>query len=135
MQKERNKALISDLIVLAHADEKVTKSEYDFIQRLATRMELTTTDVDQLFEDPKPSAPLFNEMDRIIHFHRLILLMNVDRETHPKEVAAIRNFGLKMGIRPVVIDQIVSFGAFPCSHQVRQRSQRGIGHIVASLPK
>jgi len=33
--------------------------------------------------------------------------MNVDRETHEKEVVVLRNFGLKMGIRPGVINQIL----------------------------
>ena len=33
--------------------------------------------------------------------------MNVDKEAHENEVAAIRNFGLKMGIRPGVMDQIL----------------------------
>lgn len=108
MQKEKNKALISDLILLAHADDKVTQAEYDFIKRMASRLDITPMEVDELFVDPKPSVPIFSEMDRIVHFHRLILLMNVDRETHANEVASIRNFGLKMGIRPGVIDQVLS---------------------------
>jgi ribosomal protein S25 len=33
--------------------------------------------------------------------------MNVDNETHAKEVIALKNFGLKMGIRPIVADQIL----------------------------
>ena len=33
--------------------------------------------------------------------------MNVDRETHKKEVIAVKNFGLKMGIRSDVINQIL----------------------------
>ena len=33
--------------------------------------------------------------------------MNVDRETHEKEIIALRNFGLKMGIRQGAIDQIL----------------------------
>ena len=33
--------------------------------------------------------------------------MNVDKETHEKELTALKNFGLKMGIRPIVADQIL----------------------------
>ena len=33
--------------------------------------------------------------------------MNVDNETHEKEIVAVRNFGLKLGIRPGVLDQIL----------------------------
>ncbi len=102
-----NQALISDLIVLAHADEKVTNSEYDFIQRIAKRMKVTPTELEHLFKNPLPSKTSFTEVERITHFHKLVLLMNVDRETHTKEVSVIREFGLKMGIRPGAIDQVL----------------------------
>lgn len=108
MSSLKNQALISDLIVLAHADDKVTASEYDFIMRLAKRMDLTKAEVDALFEHPLPSKPIFSELERIIHFHKLLLVMNVDGEIHEKEVAAIKEFGLKMGIRPAAIDRILN---------------------------
>jgi hypothetical protein len=107
MKNEKNLALISDLIVLAKADDKLTESEYDFIKRLAGRMDLGAGEIDPLFKSPLPSKPLFTELERITHFYKLVLLMNVDRETHAKEVIAVRNFGLKMGIRQGVIDQIL----------------------------
>lgn len=107
MEKDRKHAMISDFISLARADEKVTTAEYDFIIRLAQRMDVTNEEVDALFKNPVPSKPLFSEMERIIHFHKLVLLMNVDRETHEKEVVALRNFGLKMGIRTGAVDKIL----------------------------
>jgi len=108
MQNDHKEALISDFIVLAKADDKITSSEYDFILRLAERMDVSKEKVDQLFANPMPSKPIFSEMERIVHFHKLVLLMNVDRETHEKEVVVLRNFGLKMGIRTGAIDQILT---------------------------
>lgn len=107
MEKEHSYAMVSDFILLAHADAKITPSEYDFILQLAERMDVSKVEVDLLFENPKPSKPLFNEIERISHFYKLVLLMNVDLETHQDEVVAIRNFGIKMGIRPGVFDQIL----------------------------
>ena len=107
MEKENNLALVSDLILLARADNKVTLSEYDFIMRLAFRMKLDKSDVDQLFKSPLPSKTSFTELERITHFHKMVLLMNVDRETHEKEIVAIKNFGIKMGIREGVINQVL----------------------------
>ncbi len=91
MKKENSLALISDLIILARADNKVTLSEYDFIMRLAFRMDLDKNDVDQLFENPLPSKSNFTELERITHFQKMVLLMNVDRETHDKEIVTIKN--------------------------------------------
>lgn len=107
MNKETNRALLSDLILLAQADNKVTDSEYDFIMRIAEQMGLSEADVTELFDNPLPSKPQNSELQRLTHFYKLVLVMNVDRETHEKEIIAVRNFGLKMGIRPGVVDQIL----------------------------
>lgn len=102
-----NEALLSDLIVLAKADDKVTESEYDLILQLGEAMKISKTEVDALFENPLPSVVQSSELQRITHFYKLMLLMNVDQEKHEKEIAMIRNFGLKMGIRPGVMDQML----------------------------
>ena len=107
MQNDDKKALISDFIFLAKADDIITESEYDFMIRLAERMQVTKSEVDALIDDPLPSKPIFSELERITHFHKLVLLMNVDRKTHDKEVVVLRNFGLKMGIHSGVIDLIL----------------------------
>ena len=107
MRNQENQALISDLIQLAKADEKVTDSEYDFIVRIAARMGVISEEVNTLFHHPQPSKVLYTELERITHFYKLVLVMNVDNETHEKEIVAVRNFGLKLGIRPGVLDQIL----------------------------
>lgn len=107
MNTEKTYALVSDLIVLANADDKVTDSEYEFILRIADRMGVSKKELDALFEAPVPSKPLFTELERITHFYKLVLVMNVDNETHAKEVIAVKNFGLQMGIRPGAVDQIL----------------------------
>jgi uncharacterized tellurite resistance protein B-like protein len=108
MNEQSKRAMISDLIVLALADNKVTDTESDLIYQLAERMDVSKREVNDLFVNPLPSAVLITELDRISHFYKLVLLMNVDMETHEKEVIAVRRFGLKMGIRPGVIDQILT---------------------------
>ncbi len=99
---------MSDLIVLAQADDKLMASEYDFILRMADRMGVSKEEVDTLIKNPLPSMPIVSELERITHFHKLILLMNVDWEAHEKEIAVLRNFGLKLGVRPAAIDRILA---------------------------
>ncbi|MFT5238352.1 MAG: hypothetical protein ACI9M9_001958 [Flavobacteriaceae bacterium] len=107
MENDNSRAIISDLIFLAYADGKLTDSEYDFILQIALRLDLNELEVQKLFDKPTSSRLIFTELERISHFYKLVLLMNVDMETHEKEVIAIRNFGLKMGIRAGVFDQIL----------------------------
>ncbi len=105
---EKNpKSLLSDLINMVMADGKINVSEVEFIQKIAMRMEISNQEVMDLFENPRPSQVLFSEVERITHFYKLMLVMNVDNETHEKEMITLKNFGLKMGIRPVVADQIL----------------------------
>ena len=101
------KSLLSDLIIMVKADGKVKSSEIQLIKKLAERMEIPRDEVPQLFEHPQPSQTLYSEVDRITHFYRLTLAMRVDQETHESEIVALKNFGLKMGIRSNVADQIM----------------------------
>ncbi len=92
---------------MVKADGKVKPSEIQLIQKLAKRLGVQKTDLSELFKHPQPSQTLYSEVDRITHFYRLVLVMRVDQETHESEVVALKNFGLKMGIRPIVADQIM----------------------------
>lgn len=105
---EKNpRSLISDLIKMVKADGKIKSAEVDFIRKLARRMEIDEEELNDLFQNPQPSRAAFNEVERITHFYKLILMMKIDGETHEAEVIALKNFGLHMGIRPVVADQIL----------------------------
>lgn len=92
---------------MVKADDKINPSEIKFIHKLAKRMDITNEDVIALFKNPQPSQPVYSEVDRITHFYKLILVMNVDNETHEKELIALKNFGLKMGVHSIVAEQIL----------------------------
>jgi uncharacterized tellurite resistance protein B-like protein len=99
--------IISDMISLAKADETVHEREYEFILAVGVRLGVPKQEVDHLFKNPLASVVAKTELERITQFHRLLLLMNVDQETHIIEVDALRNYGLQLGIRPEAIEQIL----------------------------
>jgi len=94
--------------MMVKADGKIKRSEMQLIQKLAKRLGIHKDEVSQIFEHPQPTQTLYSEVDRITHFYRLALVMQVDQEIHDSEIGALKNFGLKMGIRPVVADQIIN---------------------------
>jgi len=108
MTNQENKARIGDLIKISKADGKITEIEFDFILRLAERYHVSKDEVEQFLKDEPATKKIISEADRITHFYNLILVMNVDLETHPQEIIAIRNFGLKMGIRQEALDKILA---------------------------
>lgn len=98
--------ILSDMIRLALADNKLDQTEYDFISAVAVRLGVPQEVVEQLIENPIEGGVLKTELERISQFHRLVLLMNVDQETHSAEIDALHNYGLKIGIRPEAIEQV-----------------------------
>lgn len=100
--------IISDMIALAKADNNIHEREYQFILAVADRLGVQKQEVAHLFDNPLTPVVAKTELQRITQFHRLLLLMNVDQETHVVEVDAIRNYGLQLGIRPEAIEQILN---------------------------
>ncbi len=101
------KSLLSDLILMAKADNKITQGEFDFIHRIAERMGISDKEVRNLYHNPLPTKKSFTELERITHFHKMVLLMNVDGEAHEEEVLFLREFGLELGLRPGVVEQVL----------------------------
>jgi len=62
---------------------------------------------DELVLKPLPTKVQASELDRITHFYRLVLVMKVDEIYHENEYVTLKNFGLKLGIRPGIVDQIL----------------------------
>ena len=61
----------------------------------------------ELFEKQIAITPPKNEVDRIIQFYRLCLLMFVDQEIHHEELKALRNAGLQMGLNPAATEEVI----------------------------
>lgn len=101
-------SLLSELIKLARCDEKVREQEYRFIQTIAQSLGVSKEDLDSLFKKYIEFTPPDSEFERILQFHRLVLLMNVDLETSEKEVVFLKNAGIRIGLSPAATDQVLN---------------------------
>ncbi len=100
-------SILSNLIAFAKIDKKVGEPEYNFLLGVAIHLEIDRETFESLFEKEAEHVVLKSETDRIIHFHRLVLLMNVDKKLLPIEITRIHNIGLHMGLPPSAIDQVL----------------------------
>jgi uncharacterized tellurite resistance protein B-like protein len=101
-------SVLSEMIEFAKVDETIKDSEYDFLRTVAEQLGVTQEDFEGLFEkEPERVIPK-TEGDRILQFHRLVLLMNVDQIQEEVEVGRLHNLGLGMGLPPTAIDQVLS---------------------------
>ncbi|GAA3509454.1 hypothetical protein GCM10022393_22410 [Aquimarina addita] len=105
--KEEKLSLLSEMIEFARADNKVKEEEYGFILAVAEQLGITAHELGELMEKGVQKKSIHPESERILQFHRLVLLMNVDQESVPSELHKIRNMGLQMGLRPEAIDTVL----------------------------
>ena len=71
-------------------------------------MGVTKDEFKKLFEQYIEFSPPKLEVDRIIQFQRLILLMNIDLEVDENEVKYIKDLGIRMGLHPSATDEILN---------------------------
>lgn len=105
--KENKLSLLSEMITFAKTGDGVNDAEYNFLLAVANQIGVTKEEFDALFEAPAPRKTLVSETERIVQFHRLVLLMNVDGEIREDELIKLHEFGLRMGLHPDAIDQVL----------------------------
>ena len=101
-------SLLTELIKLARCDHKVREQEYEFLLTIAQSINVSKEDFDSLFEKHIEFMPPESEFDRILQFHRLVLLMNVDQETSDLEIKFIKDIGIRLGLNPSATNQVLA---------------------------
>ena len=74
---------------------------------VAKQLEISQEDFDYLFEHPVTYVHLKSHSERIVQFHRLVLLMNLDQNIGDKELKKLHNFGLRMGLSHESINRVL----------------------------
>lgn len=104
---EEKLSILSEMIAFARVDHSLKESEYQFLLKVALNLGVERDVFDGLLKENSPRIVLKTQAERIVQFHRLLLLMNVDQEQHKKEVNTLYNVGLHMGLPPAAIGQVL----------------------------
>lgn len=100
-------SLLTELIKLASCDKEIREQEYEFIMVIADRLSIDKSTCDKLFAEYIEFTPPKSEFDRILQFHRLVLLMNIDKNVSDKELHFVKNIGIRMGLNPLATDKVL----------------------------
>ncbi len=100
-------SLLSEMIAFAMEDDNIKSIEYNFLLGVAKQLDISQEDFDYLFEHPVTYVHLKSHSERIVQFHRLVLLMNIDNMVSPKQLVKIHNFGLRMGLSHESINRVL----------------------------
>lgn len=101
-------SILSEMIAFARVDGTVKEPEYHFLLGVASHLGVERERFEALFENESEHIVPKSEADRIMQFHRLVLLMNVDQVQEDFEIVRLHKIGLDMGLRPTAIDRVLS---------------------------
>ena len=85
--------------------------EYNFLLGVAKQLDISREDFEYLLENPVTYTHLKSHSERIVQFHRLVLLMNIEQEHNEDNNSAgvikLYNFGLRMGLSHESITKVL----------------------------
>jgi hypothetical protein len=100
-------SLLSEMIAFARIDKTLKDIEYNFLLGVAKQLEITREDFDYLLDNPVTHINLKSHSERIVQFHRLVLLMNLGQTITDRELVRLHNFGLRMGLSHESINKVL----------------------------
>jgi len=107
-------SLLSEMIEFARIDKNLKEIEYQFLLGVSKQLDIAKTDFEYLLDNPVTYVHLKSHSERIVQFHRLMLLMNLNEEMSKREIVKLHNFGLRMGLGHEAISRVLDLmGSFP----------------------
>ena len=100
---------INDLVKLSRVDGEESHMEMNFINSVASRLGIEKTDVESIKEgkiDITFSLPKI-ESKIIEQFHRLIILIGIDKLIYKEEVSFCVELGVRMGLHYNAISEVL----------------------------
>ncbi len=103
---EEKLGLLKQLILVANADGKIKEAEYQLLLGMAGHMKVSKEDFEKVFEPGVEVTLPKTDADRILQFHRMILMLNVDADASPVEIDMVRKMGIMLGLNPQAIELV-----------------------------
>ena len=104
-------SLLSEMIAFAKYDKDIKNIEYNFLLGVAKQLDISREDFEYIIKNPITYSHLKSHSERIVQFHRLVLLMNIEQEfseeNNSKGVIKLYNFGLRMGLSHESITKVL----------------------------
>ena len=80
-------SLLSEMIAFAKEDDTLKPIEFNFLLGVSKQLNISREDFDYLISNPIGGITLKSYSERIVQFHRLVLLAHLDSSKNPAEEA------------------------------------------------
>ena len=107
--KARNKGHFSAIVRVALADGTVTEEEKAFLNKLASKLDISSSEYEEILENPLKYAinPPYLYSQRLERLYDLARMVHVDHHLGDKQDVLLRKFGLALGFTPSNVNYIV----------------------------
>ena len=104
---EEKLSLLSEMVAFSVVDGKLHEREMQFLSLVAAELNISASDLYQLFNSESGRSIIKTELRRIQQFYRLALLMHCDGILHEREKIAINEIGINMGLNPFAMKRVL----------------------------
>lgn len=107
--KSRNKGHFSAIVRVALADGVVAPEEKAFLDKLATKLEISDLEYEEILENPfkYPINPPYLYSQRLERLYDLTRMVHVDHHLGDKQDILLRKIGLALGFTPGNVNYII----------------------------
>jgi hypothetical protein len=108
--KTRNKGHFSAIVRVALADGKSTTEEKAFLNKLATSLEISTAEYEEILANPLkyPINPPYLYIDRLERLFDLGRMVHIDHHLGDNQEKLLEKLGLALGFTPSNVGYIVN---------------------------
>lgn len=107
--KTRNKGHFSAIVRVAYADGAVSPEEKSFLDKLATRLEISAAEYEEILAEPTkyPINPPYLYSQRLERLYDLARMVHVDHHLGDKQEVLLSRLGIALGFTPANVTHIV----------------------------
>jgi hypothetical protein len=108
--KQRNKGHFSAIVRVALADGIVHPEEKKFLDKLASQLEISETEYEEILSDPLkyPINPPYLHVQRLERLYDLTRMVHVDHQLDDKQEILLEKLGIALGFTPGNVKYIIS---------------------------
>ena len=107
---QRNKGHFSSIVRLALADGILAPEEKNFLDKLATKLEISTTEYEEILTNPAiyPINPPYLYTQRLERLYDLTRMVHIDNHLGDKQELILKKIAVGLGFTPSNVNYIIA---------------------------
>ncbi|MEL1255093.1 TerB family tellurite resistance protein [Flavobacterium sp. DGU38] len=108
--KERNRGHFSAIVRVAFADGRINEEEQAFLDKLATRLDISEEEYKEILKDPwsHDINPPYLHTQRLERLYDLARMVHIDHQLGDQQEVMLTRIGLALGFTPGNVNYIIS---------------------------